>query len=193
MRLLVAALGLAALVGTKDAVLGQGPARPLVILVHGRGQSSQDSAELRREWKVDLDSSLALVGMPPLRDDDVRLAWYADVLDSESDDNCLPSRSETDSLTFGDIARGFVGLLSSLTPPADQRDVRGVLGDVMFLVDPATRCGAQRRVRSAIDAAAREHRPVIVIACSLGALVTHDYLKGRATDEPVRLRLITVG
>src|SRR5258705_13759383 len=97
MRLLAIALGIVALVGANGAVFGQEPPRPLVILVHGRGQSGQDSAALHREWKLDLDSALALVGMPSLRDDDVRLARYADVLDPEAGANCAPTRSDTDS------------------------------------------------------------------------------------------------
>ncbi|HEU4996488.1 MAG TPA: hypothetical protein VFT29_16845 [Gemmatimonadaceae bacterium] len=193
MRRLAAALGIVALAGTGAIGLSQEPPRPLVILVHGRGQNGQDSAALRREWKSDLDSSLALVGVPRLPDEDVRLVWYADVMDAESDNDCRHASAVSDSLTFGDVARGFVGFIASLAGPDDSRDVRGLMGDVLFLVDPSIRCAAEIRVGRAIEAAAREHRPVIVIAYSLGSLVTHGYLSSRDTSGTTPLRLITVG
>src|SRR5947207_5907109 len=106
----------AAVVGASHDVAVQS-ARPLVVLVHGRGQLGQDTATLRREWKRDLDSSLSLVGMPRVRDEDVRLAWYADVLDPESDSVCTTAvSSNPDSLSFGDLARGFLGFLASAVP-----------------------------------------------------------------------------
>lgn len=191
-RLLVAIVGIAALVGTNGPVSVHEPARPLVVLVHGRGQNGQDSAARHREWKRDLDSSLALVGMPSLPDDDVRLVWYADVLDPESDGGC-GVRSAGDSLSFGDVARGLVGLLANVAPSDESRDVRGVMGDLLYLLDPSTRCAAERRVGNAIAAAARENRPVIIVAYSLGSLVTHGYLSARDTTKPLALRLITLG
>ena len=148
---------------------------------------------LRREWKRDLDSSLTLVGMPALRDDDVRLAWYADVLDPESDSLCESAVSE-DSIGFGDVARGFLALVGSTMPTDDSREVRGLMGDMMYALDATKRCAAERRVGAVIAAAQREKRPVIVIAYSLGSLVTYGYLR---TAEPQPrtgdLRLVTVG
>lgn len=167
--------------------------RPIVILVHGRGQLGQDTAQLRREWKRDLDSSLKLVGFPALRDEDIRLAWYADVLDPESDTFCGGRNVEGDSLGFGDVARGFLALLSGAADDDDSREVRGVMGDLMYALDDARRCAAERRVGGVIDAALSEQRPVIVVAYSLGSLVTYGYLKARPDSLPGHVRLVTVG
>lgn len=168
---------------------------PIVVFVHGRGQFGQDTAALRREWKRDLDSSLALVGMPRLRDEDVRLAWYADVLDPDSDSLCTIVAGDADSLGFGDLARGLLGFLASSVAKDESREMRGVISDLTYVVDPWKRCAAERRVGSVIEAAAGENRPVVVVAYSLGSLVAYGYLHSRppSAKSSTRLRVITLG
>jgi pimeloyl-ACP methyl ester carboxylesterase len=181
--------------GTAARNVGTTPPRPIVVFVHGRGQLGQDTAALRREWKRDLDSSLALVGMPRLRDEDVRLAWYADVLDPDSDSLCTIVAGDADSLGFGDFARGLLGFLASAVPKDESREMRGVISDLTYVVDPWKRCAAERRVGSVIEAAAGENRPVVVVAYSLGSLVAYGYLHSRppSTKSSTRLRVITLG
>src|SRR3954470_8046569 len=59
--------------------------RPVVIVVHGRGQLGRDSAEVRRNALHALqEGSQSLVQQRLLTDDDVKLVWYADVLDARS-------------------------------------------------------------------------------------------------------------
>jgi pimeloyl-ACP methyl ester carboxylesterase len=190
--------GAASLAGTPRTDAPPQEPRPLVILVHGRGQLGFDSAETRREWKRDLDSALALVGLPQLRDEDVKLAWYADVLDPESTESCeLPSakKVDDDELALGSIARGFLATLATAMSASDETfAARGLLGDILFFVDRETRCSAEQRVASLLKSAARERRPVIVVAYSLGSLVTYAYLsKAKDVDLPPDLRLITLG
>lgn len=190
----VLSLALLLVSGLGSAYMGPEAPRPIVVLVHGRGHLGQDTAVLRREWKRDLDSSLKLVGMPPLRDGDVRLAWYADVLDPDSDSLCGSIPVTSDSLGFADVARGFLALLSSAVPAEDSREVRGLMGDLLYALDAAKRCAAERRVGRAIDAALRERRPVIVVAYSLGSLVTYGYLQSQVPSVGSgNLRLVTVG
>src|SRR5439155_1029188 len=111
--------------------------RPIVILVHGRGQLGQDTASLRREWKRDLDSSMKAVGLAELADQDVRLAWYADILDVDSDSACATPRVSDDSLTFGDLARGFLGFLAAGGSENESREMRGLIVELRYAVDPA--------------------------------------------------------
>jgi pimeloyl-ACP methyl ester carboxylesterase len=171
--------------------------RPLVILVHGRGQLGFDSAATRREWKRDLDSALAIVGFPRLRDEDVKLAWYADLLDPAVEEPCalVTRAANVDELGFGSIARGLLATIASaMSDSVESFGTRGLLGDVLFFVDRETRCAAEQRVASLLTSAAQERRPVIVVAYSLGSLVTYGYLR-RAPGErlPADLRLITLG
>lgn len=169
---------------------------PLVILVHGRGHLDDDSASLRRAWKRDLDSALAIVGLPKLRDEDVRLAWYADVLDPQSESGCRDDRfAGDDSVDFGAVARGFLGSLTSALSKDESRGLRGLIGDMLYVVDGSMRCAAEQRVGSAIERAIAEKRPVIVVAYSLGSLVTFGYLSSLPRDlvRSADLRLITLG
>jgi pimeloyl-ACP methyl ester carboxylesterase len=172
--------------------------RPLVILVHGRGQLGFDSAATRREWKRDLDSALALVGFPRLRDEDVKLAWYADVLDPESEAACTLARTDStdvDEIGLASFARGFLATLTSAMSKSDETlGARGLLGDILFFIDRDTRCAAEQRVGALLAATATERRPVIVVAYSLGSLVTYGYLSAaREPRLPADLRLITLG
>jgi hypothetical protein len=190
---LIVGCAVAATSRTSDA-----PANPIVILVHGRGHLDDDSAAMRRMWKRDLDSALSSVGMPRLRDSDGRLAWYADVLDPESNGACASERQKAprdDELDFRLVARGIFGTIASALARDESRGLRGLIGDMLYIADWSTRCAAEERVGSALAKAATENRPVILVAYSLGSLVTYAYLNSQAADtlRNTDVRLITIG
>lgn len=193
MRLLLVPLVVLAIAGASWPRDPQPAHRPVVLLVHGRGVYGLDSAALRRQWKHDLDSGLSKSGLPALADDDVRLAWYADVLDPASEDRCAGPR-DTSGIDFGVVARGFLAGLGAELDRDGDRDGRGLLGDLLFIADPATRCGARRRVEGMMRSLAREQRPVIIVAYSLGSVVTYDMLSGLDSASAFRdVRLVTIG
>lgn len=173
-------------------VMGQQPVRPrpIVVVVHGRGHADADSAALRIRWKRALDSTVATAGAR-LDDGDVRLAWYADILDPAGLDAC--ARTDNDSLGIGAFAE-FVGALTSALPKNESREARGFMGDLLWVIDDARRCAAERRVGAAIERAVSERRPVIVIGYSLGSLVTYGYLSRRnpRANDP-EIHLVTIG
>ena len=168
------------------------PPRPLVILVHGRGMAGADSAAMRAVWTQDLDSALASAGFPPLADGAVRLAWYADVMDPSVSAACSrPYRTEAG---LADIARGFLAGLVSVIPDSgseQDRDARSLFGDMLYLVDPTTRCAAETRFENALSSARAQRRPVIVVAYSLGAAVAYGHLQRDTIAADVQL--ITLG
>lgn len=183
-----------ALLAFASACVSAQPSRPLVVLVHGRGHLDEDTAALRREWKRDLDTALTRAGLPSLRDEDVRMAWYADVLDPSRDPGCPTMASDPDSAGLGLLARDFISSLAGALPSTrESRDLRVILGDMLYAVDAARRCGAQRRVRLTIDSAAAAGRPVVVVAYSLGSLVTYGALTASGTAPRGRIRLVTAG
>ncbi len=186
-------LAIAALSSSPACVMGQSRA-PIVVLVHGRGHLEDDTASLRRSWKASLDTALRQVQMPTLADDDVRLAWYADVLDPSEDHGCVLSSAASDTGGFETFARDFLGSLASALPKQESREIRTLLGDMLYAVDPSRRCATQRRVGTVIDAALSEDRPVIVVAYSLGAMITYAELdrRGVSASRPA-IRLITIG
>lgn len=189
------ALPLLVLASAFAATRSPEPPRPLVILVHGRGMSGADSAALRHAWKGDLDSALAATGFPALATDDVRLAWYADVMDPSISAAC--SRSYGAEAGLADVARGFLAGLVSVIPDsggASDREARSLFGDMLYLVDPATRCAAETRLENALASARAQDRPVIVVAYSLGAAVSYGLLHRETARVPAPdVQLITLG
>src|SRR5258708_2892961 len=62
--------------------------RPIVLLVHGRGYLTRDSAAFRRESLSALrESAFRATGDSLLADSDLRLVWYADLMDARRRDS----------------------------------------------------------------------------------------------------------
>src|SRR4051812_44541079 len=58
------------------------PRRPVVIVVHGRGFLKRDSAEFHRDALHALrEGAFRATGDSLLESDDIRLVWYADLMD----------------------------------------------------------------------------------------------------------------
>lgn len=183
-------LAVIAAVALASAPVSQTPERPIVLIVHGRGHLAEDSAALRRDWKRAIDAIVSPLGVR-LADTDVRLAWYADILEPSGTESC--PRTDNDSLGIGAFS-SFMGALAAALPRKESREARNLIGDLVWVVDDARRCAAERRVGSAIERAVAERRPVIVIGYSLGAMVGYGYLKARAprSGDP-DIHLVTLG
>jgi hypothetical protein len=190
----------------------QAQPRPLVLLVHGRGQATRDSAALRRDALDALRTAARAAAVDQadaadamLRDDDVRVVWYADLLDPRRTiASCTLGAAAAPSAggsPLGAIAMIAGALLGAAADDAQaSRDsagagsLRALVGDLRFLGDGDTRCAAERRVGDALAAAQREGRPVVLVAHSLGALVAWDYLTHRAAPDRADVqRLVTLG
>ena len=185
--------------------------RPLVLIVHGRGQLGRDSAVVRRDAWHALQSSMHVIDADvSLEEDDVRLVWYADILDLRSAYSAPPSCSQT----LGDVAAVRESTPSALSVFAlitgalveavateakgdDVPELRGFAGDLRYLSDADTRCAAESRVDAALKRARRDNRPVILISHSLGALVSWGELTRASaaadTTLPVIQEWITMG
>ena len=58
-------------------------------MLHGRGMGDRDTAELRKLWLDGLTrGAKPLTRAPLVTERDVRLVWYADVLDPRSSESC---------------------------------------------------------------------------------------------------------
>src|SRR3954470_10286918 len=63
--------------------------RPILLLVHGRGMLDRDTAQARKLWVDGLRTGAATVTRASVfEDSDLRVVWYADVLDPASDAGC---------------------------------------------------------------------------------------------------------
>lgn len=170
------------------------PPRPLVVLVHGRGHVGDDTASLRRDWKRHLDTALTRAGAIALRDEDVKLAWYADVMDPSAEVSCTNGTTvRRDSLGLETFARDFLGSLASALPSDEAQGARTLLGDMLYALDGSRRCAAEQRVRALLAQAKQQRRSVVVLAYSLGALVTYAALDDARSPRDEPLALVTVG
>jgi hypothetical protein len=188
--------------------------RPLVLIVHGRGQLGRDSAVVRRDAWHALQGSMHTIGSDvSLEEDDVRLIWYADLLDVHSSSEASPSCSRSSSDSASDSASAQESTPSALSVIAmmagalvealatesknDDPELRGFAGDLRYLAESDTRCAAESRVEAALRQAHRDGRPVILISHSLGALVSWGELTRASaasdTTLPVIQQWITMG
>ena len=181
--------------------------RPVILVVHGRGFLSRDSAVFRRKALHALrEGAFRATGDSLLGDDDVRLVWYADLMatrrGARSSMLCDgPADTADVGLSPGFLLRSLALVASDLVDAgatdsvAD--DARDLAGDLRFVGDPSVRCDAEGRVANALSRAHREGRPVILVAHSLGAFVSWGYLRHRdfigARDIVEIQRLVTVG
>lgn len=195
----------------RPAHAGASAARPVVLLVHGRGRMGDDTASLRREWQRALNDGLREVGAPsPLREGDVRLVWYADVLVPGRDAGCTPparTRSARDTSgaiagmsVFASIAGALLDAAAEGTEGEGARELRNFAGDLHFFGSARARCAAERRVGDALARAQAEGRPVVLVAYSLGAVVAWGHLHDRvlvpvagSRGLPRVERLVTLG
>jgi pimeloyl-ACP methyl ester carboxylesterase len=184
--------------------------RPVVLLVHGRGQVGDSASLLRVATRALQEGAEAVSGSPLLQDGDVRLVWYADVLAGGSPVSPAcpalkpkPKAREGASATeigaldmFSLVAGVFLEFAGDSLEDTPMASVRALIGDVRFLTNPGARCVAEERIGNAIAAAAREGRPVILVGHSLGGLMAWGHLQDRARTGqglPAIARFVTLG
>ena len=177
--------------------------RPIVLLVHGRGMLDRDTAATRKSWVDALSSGAATInGQRLYSERDVRVVWYADVLDPRSASGCeykagdARARRASSDPELREVLSTAGSILGAITAIVDDSGAAGQLralsADAAFLTDARKRCAAEQRLAEALDRARNDGRPVILVAHSLGAVVAYDYLSARA-DSGLVERFITIG
>jgi pimeloyl-ACP methyl ester carboxylesterase len=178
--------------------------RPVILMVHGRGMIDRDTAALRASWLDGLNAGAKTLGKRPLvTERDVRLVWYADVLQPVSAERCnyrdgdprarRDATADPELKSFVSMVGNIIGALSNFVSDREpMSELRSLSGDASFLSDAGKRCAAEQRLGDAIDRATREGRPVIVVAHSLGSLVAYDYLTSRRETAVVQ-RVVSIG
>jgi pimeloyl-ACP methyl ester carboxylesterase len=178
--------------------------RPLVLLVHGRGMLDRDTAATRKMWFDALSSGAGTInGQHVFSERDVRVVWYADVLDPRSTAGCdyksgdararRATNTDPELREAVSTAGSILGAITALVDDsAAAGQLRALAADAAFLTDSHKRCAAEQRLGDALDRARSEGRPVILVAHSLGAVVAYDYLSSRP-DTGLVDRLITIG
>lgn len=179
-------------------------ARPVVLVVHGRGHRSRDSVEVRRSAHAALASGLRSHGVTPeamLAAGDVRVVWYADI---EANRGAAGAACERQDTLAGNaepeisLVAGIVGaLLDVVGEAANAPELREFRDDVRFVADRSVQCAAEQRLHAEILRASREGRPIVILAHSLGALVSWGYFNhldpAQRAGLPEIASFITVG
>jgi pimeloyl-ACP methyl ester carboxylesterase len=209
----IAVVGAAGMLATVSTVAArsahrEAARRPVILFLHGRGQLGRDTAEIRTEWLRSLETGVGKLTRQPLIDSsDVQLVWYADVLDPASSAACDPdtrSRSRQSGEDEGEVLQLLLGVTSTLftslyesMPEESRYSMRALVGDVMYLGDRWRRCAVDRRLELALAQAAREKRPIILVAHSFGSLVAYSYLRAdrspASSVTPLIHRYVTLG
>lgn len=185
--------------------------RPVILLVHGRGLQGADTARLRIAWLDALHRGLDEVvegrpmeddGLPLVQDEDFRLVWYADALRPGAASTCSGHDARTDReegwardlATAMETAGTLMGLAADWIGGPEGAALGALAGDLVYLGDERRRCGAEQRLATALDDAAAEGRPVILVTHSFGALVSYHHLLTREDSAgPFVERWITIG
>lgn len=155
---------------------------PVVVLVHGRGQSGSSIDEVRNRFTGAFrDAQVARFGIQIVPDSDVGFVWYADVLDPTSQRppgavQCMHAMSVTNP------SQGWIdGLRSALIDFAasvhlDKPLIKTFMADTYdYLSSPTARCEANTRVAVALEIDYRG-RPVVLVAHSMGGIVSFSAL-----------------
>lgn len=187
-----------------DAAESASSARPVILIVHGRGHRDRDSVEVRRSAHAALASGLRSHGVAAdamLADEDIRVVWYADVEANQGAAGTACTRQ--DALAGGQqpeisLVAGIVGaLLDVVGDAANAPELRNFRDDVRFVADRGVQCAAEQRLHAAIVRASQERRPVVIVAHSLGALVSWGYFNHAQPSQlaglPDIASFITIG
>src|SRR5262245_63645918 len=110
-------IGLIALSAALATAQQEDRGRPVILLLHGRGMIDRDSVETRKLWLDGLTSGgKRLTKGELVAARDVRLVWYADVLDPRSGAGCSydagDARARRDSKTDPEL-KGFLSLVGN--------------------------------------------------------------------------------
>jgi hypothetical protein len=189
------------LLGTAALVLALGPcanaqqtqdsrqaSSPLLLIVHGRNEGTEDPGALFKRWSLALDTGLVAAGLTAgiIPHEDRRFAYYGDVFrtgyvhpsceqlryatQSRGSDVPRPENAKNGLLR---LARAFTKFMPSswqysLVMPFTQ-DTK------QYIEDGKPSCSVRNILYGALDSADRAQRSVVVLAHSQGALLTYEY------------------
>jgi hypothetical protein len=181
------------------------PVSPVLVLVHGRGQEGRKPSDVRRLF---VDAFVAgertVAGSEIVPAADIAFVWYADLIDPNAE---APDRTMGCSFAVEQTARSkaalddwrqrLIGVLAAagMQQPIMQRFMADTY---KYLAEPDVRCEVDARLELEIGENGLRGRPLVVVAHSMGGIVTLSSLAENAgvIDPADRLRvvrLVTIG
>lgn len=176
------------------------PGEPIVLFVHGRGQSDTATADAQtRTWQAALLTGIHRAGLKLGEiGTDFRVVWYADVLRSgyKPSERCASTRGASDQLlSLSERARLFLAKTIETMPGAERAILGRLASDTYtYLTDTQLQCEVDGRLQDSISAIRADHRPIIVIAHSMGSLIAYKFLLAQQRDTSLHVAdFVTVG
>jgi pimeloyl-ACP methyl ester carboxylesterase len=197
-------LGMATILLQSPFVSAQsgGGQRPLLVIIHGRGQpDTLTENALASQWFRTLDSSLRVIGAAnTIRETDRAFVWYADLIreGARLDDACIRVRGvpTPDFLELLDQIRQQLTAIAGRVPGLASTVAQRLTQDTYrYFSNERVRCSVDRRLAAVLARAKSDGRPLVIVAHSMGSLVTFSVLlhaPGSGVDYDVST-LITAG
>lgn len=152
--------------------------KPIVLFVHGRGQSEKHEADVRGLFYDTFEASQKKhTGSVIIGTEDLRFVWYADVIDPRSQppqfsQNCRFAEDRSLPTSIKQRLRNEL-IDAAQKRGLDDFGLKVLARDTfLYLSQVAVRCEADARVLREVEAAAAEGRGIIVVAHSMGGIVS---------------------
>ncbi len=176
----------------------------VVVFVHGRGQAPEKEATIREKFfHAFAEGQRKLYGRTIVDASDLRFAWYADVIDpgsaaQPSSPNCQFLATKSASAKFQKELRESL-IRVAQAAGLDDFGLQVLAKDTYrYLTKPEVRCEADTRLQSILVDPELKGRPIILVAHSMGGLVSFSAIDGlsRVAGSGVRphvRRFVTLG
>jgi hypothetical protein len=159
--------------------------RPIVVLIHGRDQGKRLEADVKKEWLDAFSQGMKQASLPHLvPSSDVEFVWYGDIYaDDGVDRTCpyvqaIPPPEQATRQELSDAVRRFLVSVVSKIPGLETKLADILVHDTeQYLSKANYRCATDQRLVKILDQAHSQNRPVILVAHSMGTLVSFSVLR----------------
>ncbi len=176
----------------------------VVVFVHGRGQAPEKEVTIREKFfHAFAEGQRKLYGRTVVDAADLRFAWYADVIDpgssaQPSSPNCKFLATTSASAKFQKELRESL-IRVAQAAGLDDFGLQVLAKDTYrYLTKPEVRCEADTRLQSILVDPELKGRPIILVAHSMGGLVSFSAIDALSRvagsgERPHVSRFITLG
>jgi hypothetical protein len=179
---------------------------PTLILVHGRDQPIDKRDQVEAEWQAAVSAGVSQAGRPNLIPQSKRrFVWYADLLEPGArgcpfaDPGAASAYKAAGISKLPSLRDFFTHLAEGLNNQQQRALANVIVKDVeAYLGNGSAACAVDERLRNAIGDGAAGQRlpaeaPVVIVAHSLGSMVTYKNLMNRLADTQRPVYLVTIG
>lgn len=179
--------------------------QPLLVMIHGRDQPVAQRTQVEATWRKALADGLRGARLDPIPPDRQRFVWYADLLvpgakgcsylsldDAKADE--APGRT-----VWPELRSVLLGIAAQIPAGAQRTLLNHIMQDTeTYLSTGSAACAVDQRLRRAVGedpaaAALPTGVPVVVIAHSLGSMITYRNLMGKLEQVGRPVYLVTIG